>query len=52
MRKQLAMVAAVAGLHDMAIAITDRNPGCRIALIGAPAASNPELDFMPARSGS
>ena len=48
----LALVAGVAGLHDMAIAITDANPGCRVALIGAPAAGKPEIDFMPARSGS
>jgi signal transduction histidine kinase len=48
----LALVAGVAGLHDMAIAITDANPGCRVALIGAPAAGKAEIDFMPARSGS
>ena len=48
----LALVAGVAGLHDMAIAITDANPGCRVALIGAPAADKAEIDFMPARSGS
>jgi signal transduction histidine kinase len=48
----LAMVAGVAGLHNMAIAITDANPGCRVALIGAPAAGKAEIDFMPARSGS
>jgi signal transduction histidine kinase len=48
----LALVAGVAGLHDMAIAITDANPGCRVALIGAPAARKAEIDFMPARSGS
>ena len=48
----LTLVAGVAGLHDMAIAITDAGPGCRIALIGAPAAGKAEIDFMPARSGS
>ena len=48
----LALVAGVAGLHHMAIAITDANPGCRVALIGAPAAGKAEIDFMPARSGS
>ncbi len=48
----LAMVTGVAGLHDMTIAITDANPGCRIALIGAPAASQSETDFKPARSGA
>jgi hypothetical protein len=47
-----ALVAGVAELHDMAIAITDANPGCRIALIGAPAAGKAEIDFTPARSGS
>ena len=30
----LALVAGVAGLHEMAIHITDADPGCRIALIG------------------
>ncbi len=31
----LALVAAVAGLHDMTVRIGDANPGCRIALIGS-----------------
>ena len=31
----LALVAAVAGLHEMAVHISDADPGCRIALIGA-----------------
>ena len=30
----LALVAGVAGLHDMAVRIDDANPGCRIALVG------------------
>jgi signal transduction histidine kinase len=47
----LALVAGVAGLHGMTIAITDANPGCRIALSGAPA-GKAEIDFMLARSGS
>jgi signal transduction histidine kinase len=48
----LALVAGVAGLHGMTIAITDANPGCRIALIGLPAAGQSEIDFKPARSGA
>jgi len=31
----LALVAGVAGLHEMAVHISDADPGCRIALIGA-----------------
>ena len=31
----LALVAGVAGLHDMTINITDANPGCRISLIAS-----------------
>jgi signal transduction histidine kinase len=31
----LALVAGVAGLHEMAIQIADADPGCRITLIGA-----------------
>jgi signal transduction histidine kinase len=31
----LALVAAVAGLHDMTLDITDAKPGCRIALIAS-----------------
>jgi signal transduction histidine kinase len=31
----LALVAGVAGLHEMAVHITDTDPGCRVALIGA-----------------
>ncbi len=30
----LALVAGVAGLHEMAVHITDADPGCRITLIG------------------
>jgi len=30
----LALVAAVAGLHDMIVRIGDADPGCRIALVG------------------
>jgi len=30
----LALVAAVAGLHDMSVRIGEANPGCRIALVG------------------
>ena len=30
----LALVAAVAGLHDMTVRIGDANPGCRIVLVG------------------
>ena len=30
----LALVAAVAGLHDMMVRISDANPGCRVALVG------------------
>lgn len=30
----LALVAGVAGLHDMMVRIDDANPGCRIALVG------------------